>query len=105
MNSNGGAVQTVKVRRGAWHRKLYQPFCPRINRVPVLVYLWWQVKGLITMPPLPLTTYPTNRVQGQEGNLDYYIKTSLFSLPMRRCHMPTLIWGPSVDGQCDASGF
>jgi hypothetical protein len=34
-----------------------------------------EVKGLITMPSMPLTTYPANRVHGQ-GGLDYYIRAS-----------------------------
>jgi hypothetical protein len=37
------------------------------------------VKGLFTMPSLPSTTYPANRVHGQGGNLIYYIKTPLYN--------------------------
>jgi hypothetical protein len=32
-----------------------------------------EIKGLITMSLMPLTTYPNCRVHSQGGNLDYYI--------------------------------
>jgi hypothetical protein len=42
-----------------------------------------EVKGLITMLLMPLTTYHANRVSSQRGNLDYYIKALFYNTPMR----------------------
>jgi hypothetical protein len=36
-------------------------------------------KGLITMPQMPRTNYPVNRVHDQGGNLVYYNKTPLYN--------------------------
>jgi hypothetical protein len=57
------------------------------------------------MPWTPLTTYPTNRVRGQGGNLDYYIMTLLYNTPMRRWRLSMLTRRPPVDGLHDASGL